>query len=147
MASKPVLYSYFFSSCAWRVRIALALKGIDYEYRAVNILKDEQHSDKFRAINPSCQVPCLEIDGVKLAQSLAIIEYLEETRPKPALLPVDPKERAVVRQISEVIASGIQPNQGESAEEVARPWPKLYMVLRLRQNLRFHACSPLPKLT
>ncbi|XP_072038582.1 LOW QUALITY PROTEIN: maleylacetoacetate isomerase-like [Amphiura filiformis] len=114
MASKPVLYSYFFSSCAWRVRIALALKGIDYEYRAVNILKDEQHSDKFRAINPSCQVPCLEIDGVKLTQSLAIIEYLEETRPKPALLPVDPKERAVVRQISEVIASGIQPNQKRS---------------------------------
>ncbi|XP_072023110.1 maleylacetoacetate isomerase-like [Amphiura filiformis] len=92
----------------------LALKGIDYEYRAVNILKDEQHSDKFKAKTPSGQVPCLEIDGGKLTQSLAIIEYLEETRPKPALLPADPKERAIVRQISEVIASGIQPNQNRS---------------------------------
>ncbi|XP_066468201.1 maleylacetoacetate isomerase isoform X2 [Tiliqua scincoides] len=114
MASeKPVLYSYFRSSCSWRVRIALALKGIAYELVPVNLLKDggQQLTSEFKAVNPMQQVPALRIDGVTLSQSLAIIEYLEETRPNTRILPQDPKKRAQVRMISDHIASGIQPLQ------------------------------------
>lgn len=114
MAAKPVLYSYFRSSCSWRVRIGLAIKGIEYDYKPVNLLKGEQLGDAYLAVNPSGQVPTLDIDGLKLTQSLAILEYLEETRQGTPLLPKDPKQRAIVRQISEVIASGIQPNQNLS---------------------------------
>ncbi|XP_019374293.1 PREDICTED: maleylacetoacetate isomerase isoform X4 [Gavialis gangeticus] len=85
-SGKPVLYSYFRSSCSWRVRIALALKGITYDQVPVNLLKDG-------------------------GQQLAIIEYLEETRPNPRLLPQDQKKRAQVRMISDHIVSGIQPLQ------------------------------------
>ncbi|XP_075386739.1 maleylacetoacetate isomerase isoform X3 [Tenrec ecaudatus] len=102
-AGKPVLYSYFRSSCSWRVRIALALKGIDYETVPINLVKDGGQ-----------QVPAMKIDGITISQSLAIIEYLEETRPTPRLLPQDPKKRATVRMISELIASGIQPLQNLS---------------------------------
>ncbi|XP_072032339.1 maleylacetoacetate isomerase-like isoform X2 [Amphiura filiformis] len=114
MATKPVLYSYFRSSCSWRVRIALAIKGVEYDYKGVNLLKGEQLGDEYKAVNPSGQVPCLEIDGMKLTQSLSIMEYLEETRSGTALLPKDPKQRALVRQICEVIAGGIQPLQNLS---------------------------------
>uniref|UniRef100_A0A8I3W1R7 maleylacetoacetate isomerase n=1 Tax=Callithrix jacchus TaxID=9483 RepID=A0A8I3W1R7_CALJA len=112
-AGKPVLYSYFRSSCSWRVRIALALKGIDFEMVPVNLIKDggQQFSKDFQALNPMKQVPTLKIDGITIHQSLAIIEYLEETRPTPRLLPQDPKKRASVRMISDLIASGIQPLQ------------------------------------
>ncbi|XP_066468200.1 maleylacetoacetate isomerase isoform X1 [Tiliqua scincoides] len=111
--AKPVLYSYFRSSCSWRVRIALALKGIAYELVPVNLLKDggQQLTSEFKAVNPMQQVPALRIDGVTLSQSLAIIEYLEETRPNTRILPQDPKKRAQVRMISDHIASGIQPLQ------------------------------------
>ncbi|XP_006864831.1 PREDICTED: maleylacetoacetate isomerase isoform X1 [Chrysochloris asiatica] len=113
---KPVLYSYFRSSCSWRVRIALALKGIDYETKPINLVKDggQQFSEEFRALNPMKQVPALKIDGITIGQSLAIIEYLEETRPSPRLLPQDPKKRASVRMISDLIAGGIQPLQNLS---------------------------------
>ncbi|XP_035395368.1 maleylacetoacetate isomerase isoform X3 [Cygnus atratus] len=112
-AAKPILYGYFRSSCSWRVRIALALKGIAYDQVPVNLLKDEgqQLSDEFKAVNPMQQVPALKIDGITLSQSLAIIHYLEDTRPNPRLLPQDPKKRAQVRMISDHIASGIQPLQ------------------------------------
>ncbi|XP_020841839.1 maleylacetoacetate isomerase isoform X2 [Phascolarctos cinereus] len=113
-AGKPVLYSYFRSSCSWRVRIALALKKIDYDTFPVHLIKDggQQFSEEFQTLNPMSQVPALKIDGVTLTQSLAIIEYLEETRPTPVrLLPQDPKKRASVRMISDLIASGIQPLQ------------------------------------
>ncbi|XP_006884711.1 PREDICTED: maleylacetoacetate isomerase isoform X1 [Elephantulus edwardii] len=115
-AGKPVLYSYFRSSCSWRVRIALTLKGIDYETVPINLVKDggQQFSDEFQALNPMKQVPALKIDGVTIGQSLAIIEYLEETRPTPRLLPQDPKKRAIVRMISDLIAGGIQPLQNLS---------------------------------
>uniref|UniRef100_U3AQX4 Maleylacetoacetate isomerase n=1 Tax=Callithrix jacchus TaxID=9483 RepID=U3AQX4_CALJA len=115
-AGKPVLYSYFRSSCSWRVRIALALKGIDFEMVPVNLIKDggQQFSKDFQALNPMKQVPTLKIDGITIHQSLAIIEYLEETRPTPRLLPQDPKKRASVRMISDLIASGIQPLQNLS---------------------------------
>uniref|UniRef100_A0A452R873 Maleylacetoacetate isomerase n=1 Tax=Ursus americanus TaxID=9643 RepID=A0A452R873_URSAM len=113
---QPILYSYFRSSCSWRVRIALALKSIDYETIPINLIKDggQQFSEEFQALNPMKQVPALKIDGITIAQSLAIIEYLEETRPTPRLLPQDPKKRAQVRMISDVITSGIQPLQNLS---------------------------------
>ncbi|XP_021567499.1 maleylacetoacetate isomerase [Carlito syrichta] len=112
-SGKPILYSYFRSSCAWRVRSALALKGIDYETMPINLIKDggQQFSAEFQALNPMKQVPVLKIDGITIGQSLAIIEYLDETRPTPRLLPQDPRKRASVRMISNLIASGIQPLQ------------------------------------
>ncbi|XP_051725397.1 maleylacetoacetate isomerase isoform X2 [Ctenopharyngodon idella] len=111
--AKPVLYGYFRSSCSWRVRIAFALKGIEYEQKPVNLIKDggQQLTDQFKAINPMQQVPAVTIDGITLSQSLAIIQYIEETRPEPRLLPADPKQRAHVRIICDIIASGIQPLQ------------------------------------
>ncbi|KAM9354365.1 maleylacetoacetate isomerase isoform 2-T2 [Pholidichthys leucotaenia] len=110
---KPVLHGYFRSSCAWRVRIALALKGIEYDQVPVNLIKDggQQISEEYKKLNPMQQVPALEIDGITLFQSLAVIQYIDETRPGPRLLPEDPKARAQVRIISDVIASGIQPLQ------------------------------------
>ncbi|XP_057589740.1 maleylacetoacetate isomerase isoform X2 [Hippopotamus amphibius kiboko] len=115
-AGKPILYSYFRSSCSWRVRIALALKNIDHETVTINLTKDggQQFSEEFQAVNPMKQVPVLKIDGITIGQSLAIIEYLEETRPTPRLLPQDPKKRAHVRMISDLLASGIQPLQNLS---------------------------------
>ncbi|XP_060613890.2 maleylacetoacetate isomerase isoform X1 [Anolis sagrei] len=114
--AKPLLYTYFRSSCTWRVRIALALKGIAYDPAPVNLVKDggQQLSPEFQAVNPMKQVPALRIDGITLSQSLAIIEYLEETRPNPRILPQDPKKRAQARMISEHITSGIQPLQNLS---------------------------------
>ncbi|XP_020368421.2 maleylacetoacetate isomerase isoform X2 [Rhincodon typus] len=110
---KPVLYTYFRSSCSWRVRIALAFKGVAYDQVAVNLIKSggQQHVDSFKTINPMKQVPALAIDGIILSQSLAIIQYLDETRPGPRLLPEDAKKRAQVRMISDHITSGIQPLQ------------------------------------
>ncbi|KTG04288.1 hypothetical protein cypCar_00014219 [Cyprinus carpio] len=117
--AKPVLYGYFRSSCSWRVRIAFALKGIEYEQKPINIIKDggQQLTDQFKAVNPMQQVPAVTIDGITLSQSLAIIQYIEETRPEPRLLPADPKQRAHVRIICDIIASGIQPLQVGSALE------------------------------
>ncbi|XP_038078144.1 maleylacetoacetate isomerase-like [Patiria miniata] len=114
MAGKPILYSYFRSSCSWRVRIALAVKGIDYEYVAVNLLKSEQLGEKYRSVNLTSQVPSMEVDGMVLTQSNAIIEYLDETREGPSLLPKDPKKRFLARQLSQIISCGIQPLQNLS---------------------------------
>ncbi|XP_071972896.1 maleylacetoacetate isomerase isoform X2 [Engystomops pustulosus] len=112
-ALQPLLFTYFRSSCSWRVRIALALKGIQYDQCAINLIQDggQQRTDEFKHVNPMQQVPALKIDGVTLSQSLAIIEYLEETHPSPPLLPKDPIKRAQCRMISDHIASGIQPVQ------------------------------------
>ncbi|XP_026159115.1 maleylacetoacetate isomerase isoform X1 [Mastacembelus armatus] len=111
--TKPVLHGYFRSSCSWRVRIAFALKGVDYDQVPVNLIKDggQQLTGQYKALNPMQQVPAVEIDGIILSQSLAVIQYLDETRPGPRLLPADPKKRAQVRMISDLIASGIQPLQ------------------------------------
>ncbi|XP_019110301.1 maleylacetoacetate isomerase isoform X2 [Larimichthys crocea] len=111
--TKPVLHGYFRSSCSWRVRIAFALKGVEYDQAPVNLIKDggQQLTQQYKAINPMQQVPALEIDGITLSQSLAVIQYIDETRPGPRLLPADPKKRAQVRMISDLIASGIQPLQ------------------------------------
>jgi len=111
------LYSYWRSSASWRVRIALGYKGIPYEYRAVNLVREggEQYAPTYVAeVNPLSQVPVLELEGSpprRIAQSLAIIEYLEERYPEPPLLPSDPWLRARARQLAEIANAGIQPFQ------------------------------------
>ncbi len=107
------LHNYFRSSASWRVRIALNFKGISYEHVPVNLVKDggEQHSEAYGRVNPLGAVPTLEIDGHRLSESLAIMEYLEETRPTPALLPKDPYLRAQARRAAEAVNAGIQPLQ------------------------------------
>lgn len=105
------LYSYFRSSAAYRVRIALNLKGLDYETVPVHLMKDggQQHSASYKAMNPTELVPTL-LDGEHaLGQSIAILEYLEETHPQPPLLPADAVGRARVRAIAQTIACDIHP--------------------------------------
>src|SRR5258708_1955379 len=96
------LFTYFRSSAAYRVRIALNLKGITPDYAFIHLLKEggQQHSEAFKAINPQELIPLLEHDGHALGQSLAIIEYLEDVQPEPALLPKTPAARARVRQLA-----------------------------------------------
>lgn len=104
------LYSYFRSSASWRVRIVMNLKKIPFNYVAVHLLKGEQRSSPFLEVNPTGLVPALHIDGHLLCESMAIVEYLEETRPDSLrLLPKDPLKRAKVREICEHINSGMQP--------------------------------------
>jgi maleylacetoacetate isomerase/maleylpyruvate isomerase len=103
------LHNYFRSSASFRVRIALALKGLSYEYHAVHLAKGEQLQDAFTQLNSDALVPMLEIDGLRLTQSMAIIEYLDETHPTPALLPQDAAGRARVRALSQAIACEIHP--------------------------------------
>src|SRR5581483_4107971 len=106
------LYSFFRSSAAYRVRIALNLKGISYETASVHLVKDGGHNKlpEFRAVNPQMRVPVLATpQGDILIQSLAIIEYLEETHPQPPLLPKDAVARARVRALAELIACDIHP--------------------------------------
>jgi maleylacetoacetate isomerase/maleylpyruvate isomerase len=107
------LYSYFRSSASYRVRIALALKGIAVDYAAVHLVRNEQLSEAFTALAPAQLVPALVVgDGESeqvLTQSLAIIEYLDETHPEPPLLPHDPLGRARVRALALDIACEIHP--------------------------------------
>src|SRR5512141_2337443 len=105
------LYNYFRSSASFRVRIALNLKGLPYEYSAVHLTKGggQQFDPAFRAINPDALIPVLDDDGRTLTQSLAIIEYLEETHPQPPLLPHGALERAYVRSIALAVACEIHP--------------------------------------
>lgn len=105
------LYSYYRSSASYRVRIALNIKAVDYCTQPVHLLRQggEQMSAAFLQINPQGLVPVIEIDGRVLTQSVAIIEYLEETRPHPALLPVDAGARAEVRSMVQLIASDLHP--------------------------------------
>jgi maleylpyruvate isomerase len=114
------LWSYWRSSCAYRVRIALGLKGLAYEYAAVHLLRDggDQHQPLFGELNPQRQVPVLELEEagepVRLVQSMAIIEYVDERFPNPPLLPAAPAARAHVRAMAELVNSGIQPLQNTS---------------------------------
>ena len=106
------LYSYFRSSAAYRARIALNLKGLAYETVSVHLVKDGGHNRRpeYRAVNPQMRVPALVAPGGEiLIQSLAIIEYLDETHPEPPFLPKDPIARAKVRGLAELIACDIHP--------------------------------------
>lgn len=103
------LYNYFRSSASFRVRIALALKGLPYDYRAVHLVKGEQTRDAYAALSPQRLVPLLQDGDVTVTQSLAIIEYLDETHPEPPLLPPDAAGRARVRSLALDIACEIHP--------------------------------------
>ncbi|RYY66796.1 MAG: maleylacetoacetate isomerase [Comamonadaceae bacterium] len=104
------LHNYFRSSASFRVRIALELKGLPYEYLPVHLVKGEHRSERYKALSPSGMVPVLETDdGVVLGQSMAIIEYLDEQHPQPALLPGDAVGRAQVRALAQLVACEIHP--------------------------------------
>ena len=119
------LYTFFRSSASYRVRIALNLKGLDYERIPIHLRRGggEQLGAAYKAINPQALVPALEDVGRIFTQSLAIIEYLEERFPKPALLPGDPADRALVRSMALLIACEIHPIQN------------LRVLLYLKKNL------------
>ncbi|MFA4891781.1 maleylacetoacetate isomerase [Brevundimonas sp.] len=104
-----ILHGYWRSGAAYRVRIALNLKGVSYDQQGVDLRTGAQGSDVFVALNPQGMVPALEVDGAVLTQSPAILEWLEETHPQPPLLPADPVERAQVRAMAAVIGCDIHP--------------------------------------
>ena len=105
------LYGYFRSSAAFRARIALNLKGLDYERMIVHLTKGggEQFAPEYRALNPQALVPVLQDDALTLTQSIAMVEYLEEVYPNPPLLPKSPAERARVRSLALMVACEIHP--------------------------------------
>lgn len=104
------LFGYFRSSAAYRVRIALNLKGLEHDHVPVNLVKGEHRSDAFCTLNPQGLVPLLETEaGIPLTQSLAICEYLEERYPSPALLPENLEERARVRALAQLVACEMHP--------------------------------------
>ncbi len=103
------LYDYFRSSAAFRVRIALNLKGLSAERAFIHLRRNDQSSPAYLALNPQGLVPALEDDGQVFTQSLAIIEYLDETHPEPSLLPGHPADRARVRALAQIIACDIHP--------------------------------------
>ncbi|KAF9116191.1 Glutathione S-transferase zeta-1 [Mortierella sp. AM989] len=106
----PVLYSFFRSSCSWRVRLALSLKKIPYETRPINLLLNENKTEEYKKIQPFGAVPAfIDTDGKVFIESVAIIEYLDETRPEFPLLPKDPVDRATVRALVQAIGMDIQP--------------------------------------
>ncbi|MCW8399769.1 maleylacetoacetate isomerase [Legionella sp. PATHC038] len=105
------LYDYFRSTACYRVRIALNLKNIAYEKINIHLVNHggQQHSPEYRAVNPQELVPSLEINQRVLSQSLAIIDYLDETYPNPALLPPDPWDKAIVRSLALIVACDMHP--------------------------------------
>ena len=104
-----ILHGYWRSGAVYRTRIALALKGLDYDQQGVDLRVGAQRSEAFVALNPQGMVPALEVDGAVLTQSPAILEWLEETHPKPPLLPADPFARARVRAMAALIGCDIHP--------------------------------------
>jgi len=122
------LYSYFRSSASYRVRIALALKSLPYQTIGIHLVKGEHTEEPFVAINPQARVPALKLDsGDVLIQSLAIIEYLDETHPQPPFLPADPLLRARVRAVSQVIGMDIHP--------LGNTGPRNYLLNHLKLDL------------
>eukprot|EP01126_Amoeba_proteus_P043506 TRINITY_DN477_c0_g1_i4.p1 TRINITY_DN477_c0_g1~~TRINITY_DN477_c0_g1_i4.p1 ORF type:complete len:214 (-),score=32.04 TRINITY_DN477_c0_g1_i4:76-717(-) len=111
MSHQLVLYSYWRSSCSYRVRIALGLKGLSYEYKAIHLVKGEQNSPEFSVLSPNQTVPVLLVDGKPLYQSLAIMEWLDQAYPEIPLIPRDPWDAAKVRALAYIIACDIQPLQ------------------------------------
>jgi len=104
-----ILHGYWRSSAAYRVRIALAIKGLDYQSLSVNLRTGMQASEQFQSLNAQGFVPYFRDGDVSLRQSLAIIEYLEETYPRPALLPSSPAQRARVRGLAQIVACDVHP--------------------------------------
>lgn len=136
------LYSFFRSSASYRVRIALNLKGLQYEQIPIHLRKGEQTASSYKAINPQALVPTLEDNDRLLTQSLAIIEYLEEQHPQPPLLPRDPADRATVRSMALTIACEVHPLQNlrvlnylkndlHHSEEDASRWAQHWITLGL----------------
>ncbi len=109
MLSPMKLYNYFRSSASFRVRIALELKGLPYEYVGVQLARGDHQKEPYASLSADTLVPLLEVDGARLSQSMAIIEYLDETHPAPALLPPDALGRAKVRALAQSIACEIHP--------------------------------------
>lgn len=108
--NKPVLHNYFRSSTSYRVRIALEMKRIDYDYEALHLRHGEHRGQAYLSVNPQGLVPALVwTDGTMVSQSLAIMEFLEDVAPEPALLPSDPAGRARVRMLSQMIGCDIHP--------------------------------------
>lgn len=107
--ASTVMHGYFRSSASFRLRIALNLKQIVYRTVSYHLRRGEQRSAAYRAVNPQALVPALELDGQIFTQSLAIIDYLDETRPLPPLLPTEASDRARVRAIAQIIACDIHP--------------------------------------
>lgn len=107
--NETILYGYWRSSATYRTRIALNLKGVSYRTVGVHLLKDEQVQPAHLARHPSGRVPILEIDGHRIGQSMAMIDYLDETRPEPPLLPRDAALRAQVRDFKDQIVADIHP--------------------------------------
>ena len=106
---KLTLHSAWRASAPYRVRIGLNLKGLAYDVAPVNLASSQHHEPAYAALNPQRLVPTLEVDGRVLTQSLAILEWLDETVPQPRLLPTDPFDRAVVRAMAEIVACDIHP--------------------------------------
>lgn len=148
------LYNYFRSSASFRVRIALQLKGIAYEYVPVHLAKGEQKSPQFTALTPEGLVPMLELDsGARLTQSMAIIEYLDEKYPQPALLPADAEGRARVRALAQIVACEIHPLNNlrvlkylahdlKVGEEAKNDWYKHWVRLGLQSYEAQLAAAP-----
>ena len=107
--TRPILYDYARSSAAYRVRIGLNLKGVEYDSRQVNLLDSEQQGEDYRALNPQGFVPMLEVDGHRITQSLAILVYLDQAYPAPRLMPADPFDGAHVLALALTIACDIHP--------------------------------------
>lgn len=109
--SQVVLYSYFRSSTSYRIRLALSIKNIEYKYIPVHLMNNggEQFASAYQALNPMSEVPTLEHEGLVIAQSMAIIEYLEDEFPSPALFPKDSQKKAKIRQFCENINSFMHP--------------------------------------
>jgi maleylpyruvate isomerase len=103
------IYDYHRSSAAYRLRIALNLKGLSYEQRTIDLLRGEQLEPSYRRVNPQGRVPTLVDGQLRLGQSLASIEYLDERHPEPPLLPEKPADRARVRQLAQIVACDIHP--------------------------------------
>jgi maleylpyruvate isomerase len=135
------LYTYFRSSAAYRVRIALNLKGLDYEAIPVHLLRDggEQLQSQYRAINPSGLVPAFQDDYLTLTQSIAILEYLEDMHPKVPLMPKDATGRARVRELAQIVACDIHPvnnlrvlrylvDELKLGEDVKKEWYRHWLV-------------------
>lgn len=129
-----VLYTYWRSGSSYRVRLALAVKGLRYRAVPVNLLAGEQARPEHLARNPMGYVPCLEVDGKLFTESVAILELLEELYPEPPLLPRQPEARARVRALVEVVNAGIQPLQNltvlqrvSADSEVRKGWIKHFV--------------------